>query len=131
MNMLRELQCADYLNQHTTRRALTDEELWRMVTANAADLTDTCEKLGRIAPGKVADLAIFRLRAFARPRTARSSPPKPEDVVLTVRGGKALYGDAAVVQAPDDGTRGCDAWTCAAAPSVCVTCEIGSDARRD
>ncbi len=36
-----------------------------MVTANAADLTDVQEKLGRIEPGKVADLAIFRLRTFA------------------------------------------------------------------
>ena len=39
MNVLRELQCADYLNATYYSRTFTDEELWRMVTANAAALT--------------------------------------------------------------------------------------------
>ena len=97
MNILRELQCADYLNQSQYSQAFSDEQLWRMVTATAADLTDTWEKLGRIAPGKVGDLAIFKLKSFAASPHRAVITANPEDVVLTVRGGKPLYGDKALV----------------------------------
>ncbi|HEX8437835.1 lamin tail domain-containing protein [Archangium sp.] len=127
MNMLRELQCADSLNAKHFARTFTDVELWRMATANAADLTDTWEKLGRIAPGKVADLAIFRLKDYAYSPHRAVIAATPEDVVLTVRGGKPLYGDQAVVTALTAGTdEVCDALpVCDTAKAVCVRSELG------
>ena len=125
MNILRELQCADYLNQVHFSQELSDEHLWRMVTANAADLTDTWEKLGRIAPGKLADLAIFRLRSFAFSPHRAVITAGAEDVVLTLRGGKALYGDAALVEALKASGDSCDTLdVCATGnKSVCVKSE--------
>ncbi|WP_160174542.1 amidohydrolase family protein [Archangium violaceum] len=127
MNVLRELQCADYLNQVHYSKSFTDEELWRMVTANAADVTETAEKLGRIAPGKVADLAIFKLRSFAYSPHRAVLEAGTEDVVLTVRGGKPLYGDKNVV----DGLKGADACDelpmCGTTKAVCVKSETATD----
>ncbi|MBZ4415477.1 lamin tail domain-containing protein [Myxococcus sp. RHSTA-1-4] len=127
MNMLRELQCADYLNATHYARTFTDEQLWRMATANAADLTDVFEKVGRIEKGKVGDLAIFKLRAFADSPHRAVITANPEDVVLTLRGGKALYGDGALVDAlkgPDT----CDTLdVCGAAKAVCLQSELGKN----
>ncbi|RJS24261.1 amidohydrolase [Corallococcus sp. H22C18031201] len=127
MNLLRELQCADYLNSTRYAHEFTDEQLWRMVTANAADLTDVFEKVGRIAPGKVADLAIYRLRVFyGRPHRAVVTA-NAEDVVLTMRGGKPLYGDQTLMNGLK-GSDTCDAMdVCGTAKSVCLTSEIGKD----
>ena len=124
MNLLRELQCADYMNATYYARTFTDEELWRMVTANAADLSDTQEKLGRLEPGKVADLAIFRLRTFAASPYRAVITSNAEDVVLTLRGGKPLYGDQALVATL--GQSGCEGLdVCGAQKVLCIADEIG------
>lgn len=127
MNLLRELQCANYLNQVHYSQAFTDEELWRMVTANAADATETWEKVGRIAKGKVADLAIYRLNSFAKSPHRAVISANPEDVVLTVRGGKALYGDKAVVDALTVGAeKACEEVpVCGTSKAACVESEAG------
>ena len=127
MNLLRELQCADYLNASHYGRAFSDEQLWRMVTVNAADLTDVFEKTGRIAPGKVGDLAIYQLRTFASSPHRAVITANPEHVVLTVRGGKALYGDQALVDALK-GSDTCDTLdVCGTAKAACVQSEIGKN----
>ncbi|ATB45325.1 lamin tail domain-containing protein [Corallococcus macrosporus] len=127
MNLLRELQCADYLNSTHYARTFSDQDLWRMVTSNASDLVDTFEKTGRIAEGKVADLAIFQLRAFANSPHRAVITANPEHVVLTMRGGKALYGDQALMA----GLRGedtCDTLdVCGASKEVCLQSEIGKN----
>jgi large repetitive protein len=123
MNMLRELQCADYLNQVQLSYAFTDAQLWRMATATAADLTFTGDKLGRIAPGRVADLAIFRLNAHGRSPHRAVIAANPQDVVLTLRGGKPLFGDGALVAALTS-DKLCDALdVCGSPKSVCVMSE--------
>ncbi|RYZ40697.1 MAG: amidohydrolase [Myxococcaceae bacterium] len=127
MNILRELRCADHLNTTRFAKAFTDEELWRMVTANAADAVDVYEKVGRIAPGKVADLAIYRQGGYAASPHRAVIAAEPADVVLTMRGGKPLYGDQALV----DGLKGadtCDALAvCGTAKAACVQSEIGKN----
>lgn len=127
MNILRELQCARYLNEAHYSQAFTDEQLWRMVTASAADLTDTWEKLGRIAPGKVADLAIYRLNSHALSPHRAVIAARADDVVLTVRGGAPLYGDKAVVDALTAGAADpCDELpVCGTAKAACVKAETG------
>ncbi|WP_407738608.1 lamin tail domain-containing protein [Hyalangium sp.] len=119
MNVLRELQCADFLNDTYYAHPFTDEQLWRMVTSSAADITDTQEKLGRLEAGKVADLAIFRLRSFAKSPYRAVITANPEDVVLTARGGKPLYGDQALVATLGQGN--CEALdVCGTAKVVCI-----------
>ncbi|RKH32957.1 amidohydrolase [Corallococcus praedator] len=127
MNLLRELRCADHLNSTRYAKTFTDEELWRMVTANAADAVDVYEKVGRIKPGKLADLAIFRQGAYAGSPYRAVIAADPQDVVLTMRGGKPLYGDQALV----DGLKGadtCDALAvCGTQKAACVQSEIGKN----
>jgi cysteine-rich repeat protein len=127
MNILRELRCANYLNEVHYSRTFTDEELWRMVTANAADLSETWEKLGRIAPKKVADLAIFKLKSYAYSPHSAVINANAEDVVLTVRGGKPLYGDKSVVAALTVGAVDpCDDLPmCGTTKAVCAKSETG------
>ncbi|WP_375743084.1 amidohydrolase family protein [Corallococcus interemptor] len=125
MNILRELRCADHLNTTRYAKTFTDEDLWRMVTTNAADVVDFYERVGRIAPGKMADLAIFRVGTNMASPFRAVIAAEPADVVLTMRGGKPLYGDQALV----DGLKGadtCDTLTvCGAQKAACVKSEIG------
>ncbi|MFP2900536.1 amidohydrolase family protein [Corallococcus sp. 4LFB] len=125
MNILRELACADHLNTTRYAKTFTDEDLWRMVTGGAADAVDIYERVGRIAPGKMADLAIFRVGTNAASPFRAVIAAQPQDVVLTVRGGKPLYGDQALV----DGLKGtdtCDALdVCGTQKAACVKSEIG------
>ncbi|NBD13788.1 thrombospondin type 3 repeat-containing protein [Corallococcus silvisoli] len=125
MNLLRELRCADHLNATRYANTFTDEDLWRMVTSNAADAVDFYARVGRIAPNKVADLAIYRLGTHAASPFRAVIAAEPQDVVLTMRGGKPLYGDQALV----DGLKGtdvCDALAvCGTQKAACVKSEIG------
>src|SRR5262249_12674965 len=59
MNLLRELRCADSLNQTYYDHYFSDEDLWLMVTSNAAFATATADALGSLAAGHVADISIF------------------------------------------------------------------------
>ncbi len=95
MNMLREIACADSFNQTYLDKHFTDEQLWQMVTANAAHATGVDGKLGSLAVGLTADIAIFDGSANTGYRAVLSATN--EDVVLVLRGGTALYGDAALV----------------------------------
>jgi cysteine-rich repeat protein len=99
MNLLRELRCADSLNQTRFNRALSDADLWRTVTAGGADATATGQRIGRLAPGRLGDIAIFRLKSSGFFRSVIDAAP--QDVVMTMRGGKVLYGDQPLVAAFD------------------------------
>ncbi|MDQ3366346.1 MAG: amidohydrolase family protein [Myxococcota bacterium] len=123
MNLLRELRCADGLNKAYYNNHFTDADLWKMVTLNAASVTATDDVIGVLAPGKVADIAIFRATGGATFRAILDA--EPQDVVLVIRGGKVLYGDDAAVGtlAPS-----CDPTTvdvCGTAKRVCLTGEVG------
>jgi large repetitive protein len=95
MNLLRELACADYLSQSFYARYFTAQSLWRMVTVNAAAAQQVIARVGVLSPGRVADIAIYRRKNPDPYRSVIIS--NPEDVVLTMRGGKVLVGDQSVV----------------------------------
>jgi hypothetical protein len=120
MNLLRELRCADGLNKTYFNGFFTDVQLWQMVTLNAAALTATDDVIGLLAPGKVADIAVFA----GHGKTYRAViEAEPVDVALVMRGGKVLYGDGAAVTpfAAD-----CDAVdVCGTPKRVCLMSEIG------
>jgi cytosine/adenosine deaminase-related metal-dependent hydrolase len=97
MNMLRELSCADSVNQKYLAGAFTDQDLWQMVTSNAAVASGFDSQIGTLATGKVADVAVFDGTTHTDYRAVIAAGV--EDVHLVLRGGQPLYGDAALVSA--------------------------------
>ncbi|MHB8873745.1 MAG: DUF4215 domain-containing protein [Myxococcaceae bacterium] len=123
MNLLRELRCAESLNAGYLNRPFTDGQLWGLVTSTAADATRTAAKIGRLEAGKVADIAIFRQTNSETYRSVLLA--NAPDVVLTVRGGKVLYGDQPLVQALTTDT--CDGIdVCGVQKAACVSGEVGT-----
>jgi cysteine-rich repeat protein len=125
MNMLRELQCADSMNKNAYNKFFSDEQLWMMVTANAATATATDDVIGLLAAGKTADITIFEGKTHKDHRAIIDA--QAQDVVLVMRAGKVLYGDEAVVTAvPASGT--CDQLdVCGVSKQVCLQSEINKN----
>ncbi len=120
MNMLRELRCADELNQTYFDHYFTDKQLWEMVTINAAAVTATDDAIGVLATGHVGDIAIFAANDKAPYRAVIEAEPK--DVALVLRGGLALYGEDATVAGL---TTSCDTVdVCGSPKRVCIKREI-------
>jgi cysteine-rich repeat protein len=125
MNLLRELQCADSMNTKYFGRFFSDEELWRMVTVDAAHATATDDVLGTLAKGKVADVTIFAGKTHKDFRAVIDA--SVADVALVMRGGKVLYGDEAII-ATVPAAGACDTFdVCGTSKKVCLASEIGKD----
>ncbi|HEY2743122.1 MAG TPA: amidohydrolase family protein, partial [Polyangia bacterium] len=121
INLLRELACADSLNQGYFSKFFTDEDLWLMVTRNAAASVNYDDVLGTLKPGAFGDITIFDGSTNKEHRAVIAAAP--ETVTLVLRAGKPLYGDADVVNAL---ATGCDALAvCGANKSVCAMAEAG------
>jgi hypothetical protein len=115
MNMLRELQCADSLNQTYFADPFTDQELWLMATKNAAIAAKYDTEIGELSPGLQGDVAIF---AGTTKDYRAVIEAGVEDVQLVLRGGKVLYGDADLVTALSSS---CAALTvCGVDKQICV-----------
>ena len=123
MSLLRELACVDALNTTYYDHAFSDEDLWLMVTRNAARATHDDNLIGVLQQGAVGDIAIFDGASRAEHRAVIGAGPA--DVVLVVRGGKPLYGDQPIMDALSPG---CDALdVCSRAKSVCLMSDIGQN----
>ena len=121
INLLRELSCADEFNQSYWGGYFNDQQLWEMVTSSAASVTATDDVIGSIVVGRVADLSIFDGTTRTAYRAVLDAEPK--DVVLVMRGGKPLYGEANTIAAL---ATGCDAVdVCGNAKQLCLMSEIG------
>ena len=121
MNMARELACADSFNKNYLDSYFSDEDLWLMVTRNAARVTHDDASIGTLATGLVGDIAIFDGSNNQDHRAVVAAGPA--DVLLVLRAGKPLYGDAALLtsMAAND----CDAIdVCGASKGICLTSEI-------
>ena len=94
-NLLAELKIADRVNRERFGGGITDQQLWKMATENPADIAAMSDKIGRIEPGKFADLLVVRGDA-SRPYRAVIDA-KPADVMLTTVGGEAFYGEERIV----------------------------------
>jgi cytosine/adenosine deaminase-related metal-dependent hydrolase len=126
MNLLRELKCADSLNQSYFAKHFSDTDLWRMVTINGAFALGVQNVLGALEPGHVADISIYDGKQRRDHRAVIDA--SVEDVVLVMRGGKALYGDAALMDDPVIGASDCesfDAPVCGIDKKACVAKDIG------
>ncbi len=102
--MLRELACADEHNQRYLGSFFPDEQLWLMATAHNAEALGVGDRLGRLERGFEGDVAIFDGRMHRDHRAVLMATP--ESVILTLKAGVPMYGDASVVDAL---ATGCDA----------------------
>lgn len=117
MNMLRELECADFVNTKYFAGAFSDADLVQMATANSAKAMGFGDQVGTLAPGMAADLVVFATSGDKSWRTPIEA--SSEDVALVLRGGKVLYGDAQLVQAASG--QACEALTvCNVAKAACI-----------
>ena len=123
MNVLRELRCADSLNQTYYGKFFSDHDLWMMTTGNAAAATAVDDVIGRLEAGKIGDVSIFDGTTHKDYRAIIDA--EPQDVQLVLRAGKTLYGDDALVAAiPASGS--CDPVNvCSSQKRVCLQGEIG------
>jgi hypothetical protein len=100
-NMLRELACVDFLNQAYFNNLFSDKEIWELATSNAAQAVGAYKPaedkyiVGAIEVGATADLSVFDGRKQKEYRAAIAA--SNEDVLLVMRGGKILFGEAKVV----------------------------------
>lgn len=123
VNMLRELSCADTLNQQYYGGFFTDEELWLMATKNAAEASGAGDVLGELSAGKLGDISIWNGALRSDHRAVIGAGV--QDVVLVMRAGKVLYGDVNVVDGLVPGGA-CDAANlCGIDKKLCLTDEIG------
>jgi imidazolonepropionase-like amidohydrolase len=122
MNIQRELACADELNNVYLDHRFSDRELWAMVTHNAAQIGGFGNAIGALTPGLHADIAVFD--ASTREAYRAVIDAEPTDVVLVLRSGTPLVGDASVMDALGKGS--CDSLDMCGAPrKVCVEDEYG------
>jgi len=97
MNVLRELKCADGFNRNNLGRYFSDRQLHAMATINAATALAFDDVLGSLETGKVADIAVFA--RGGKDNGYRSViDAGAKDVLLVLRGGQTLFGDAALVE---------------------------------
>lgn len=125
MNLLRELHCADELNKGYFDNHFSDLALWRMVTENAAFATGTQNTLGALKVGYTADISVFD--ATVRKDFRAIIGGGVEDVVLVLRGGEPLYGDADLLSDAVIGGAACeDLPVCGVDKKACVQQDTGT-----
>lgn len=105
--MARELACADGYNKNNLGGFFSDYDLFRMVTVDAAGVVGAGTKIGTLAVGYFADIAIWKdngkTDAFDAVVHARVG-----DTALVVRGGKVLAGESDVVKELSNDDAGCE-----------------------
>ncbi len=120
MNMSRELACARSFNERYLGNYFSSQDLWRMVTVDAARALHVDPYTGVLAPGHKADIAIFA-RGTRQPFDAVTEA-EPQDTLLVLRGGQVLVGEAGLVDALDSQ---CDLLdVCGANKRVCLKREV-------
>jgi cytosine/adenosine deaminase-related metal-dependent hydrolase len=125
MNMSRELRCADDYNKNHLGNHFSERQLWQMVTQNAAFAIGAQSALGALKPGYAGDIAIFSAVGKIDYRAVIDAGV--EDVILTMRGGKVLYGDASFLSAKGLTSEACeDLDVCGVKKKACVKQDLGT-----
>jgi len=96
INILRELQCVDFLNTYYYDNYFSDYDMWKMATYNGAVAFSIDKNVGSLKSGLYADIAMYRKTAT---RTAHRAviDANPEDVMLVMLAGNIVYGEANIV----------------------------------
>ncbi len=122
MNIVRELQCADYLSSSFYGGFFSDESLWRMPTINAAKALVVSTRTGVLERGRTGDISVYRYTGTGNPYRAVITA-RPEDTLLVLRGGTPMFGDEPVIATMSSMCNGVT--VCGASKSVCLS-EIGT-----
>ncbi len=124
MSMLRELSCVDELDSRNYGNTFTDREQWLMATANPARAVSSDDSIGVLAAGRFGDVVVFDARVRSTYRAVIAADVA--DVVLVLRAGLPMHGDAAVVQALGGGDAACGVVdVCGISKRVCTARETG------
>lgn len=116
MNILRELQCADFLNTYYYNKHFIDYDLWRMVTYNAAEAFGLTSVVGQLKAGLHADIAMYR-KTPTRQQHRAIIDAEPQDVLLVMIDGKVIYGESSAV-ASSGSCESID--VCGSAKTICL-----------
>ena len=124
MNMLRELACAEYLDDTHYGNYFSDEDLWAMATKGGALAVGGELSIGELSPGWTADIAVFAKQGeLDHGAVVRGHESK---VALVLRGGEALYGDAELLASEALASEACEALdVCGVAKRACVSRDAG------
>lgn len=120
-NLVREMACIDQYDTGWLGGVFTDEDLWRMATINGAKATGTDALIGSLVGGKVADIAIYHAEAGQLHRAVITA--NTDDVVLVVKAGRPMFGEADVLTALDASCEALD--VCGSPRRVCASRELG------
>ena len=96
INMLRELKCALKWSETYYNNKFSAYDLWRMSTINPAKGFGLAGEIGSLAPGKLADLAVFKSKDGLNPFESIIQSNSP-DVLLVMRAGVPLVGPAELI----------------------------------
>ena len=95
---LGELNYASLWNQTQATPPFSERDLVMMATANAAELVNLSGQIGSLVPGHAADVIVLRKGTGAHDAYWTMTHSSPEDLELVVIGGRALYGNAALME---------------------------------
>jgi 5-methylthioadenosine/S-adenosylhomocysteine deaminase len=98
VGLLGELNYASMWNQTQAFPPFTEKDLVMMATANAAELVDLSGQIGSLAPGHAADVIVLRRGSNLHDAYWTLTHSSPQDLELVVIGGRALYGEAALME---------------------------------
>jgi hypothetical protein len=119
INMIRELACASQFNDANLGGFFSDRDLVDMATVNSARALKSDSKIGVLAQGRFADVAVWS--EVQHPGYRAIIDASPSDVILVLRAGLPLYGDLALMSAlAGTSTTGCEAMdVCGTMKSIC------------
>jgi cytosine/adenosine deaminase-related metal-dependent hydrolase len=123
-NVLRELRCADDFNERYLDGFFSDKQLWEMATIGAARALRVDRKIGALRRGTAADVAVFAAHGEDGYRAVIEA--EPPDVLLVLRGGKVLYGDATLVSGLTSAGACENLDVCGSAKALCELTELGT-----
>ena len=98
VGLLGELNYACMWNQAQVSPPFTEKDLVLMATTNAAELVNLSGQIGSLAPGHAADLIVLRGGSNLHDAYWTITHSSPEDLEMVLVGGRALYGDPALME---------------------------------
>jgi hypothetical protein len=124
MNMLRELKCAQYLNENHYYNYFSNYKLWRMATVDNAAVLGVHEFIGDLAVDLYADIVVFNANG-ATDYHKVVIDSEVADVAMVMRGGDVLFGDANITGELGSSCDNID--VCGNAKQVCILDDLGVD----
>ncbi len=124
INLLRELACATEFNRDYLDGAFSDRDFFEMVTINTARAAGMEDDIGWLKPGTLADLVLWDSQGGQGYGVVTGGTE--QQVLLTVKGGDPLYGDAALMESLGKTDPDCETVTvCGESRRICAVGETG------